>query len=280
MKSKLLLLASCDGLVTEPIVESLPLSEIYDNVERELGNLCMQCKQMQEVAVVAEGDTVCLRMESAAPKFNRSGLYLCVGAKLFDAELEAALPGKQVGEGFTARVGDATVLVHVEKCLHIVVPEPSDQLIAQQAIPGVATLEQFRSYTAQKYKALYRDAYLEYLADAYMEQWFDDSQWEMDPDEVELLYRDGKERYDAECAEHNSVMLESYPGELEEMLRNNALRYLQCILVKCQKEGMPTRTAGDWIVSDREKKEIMQPVCAPLYAVISPQFTLNWEEEE
>ena len=280
MRSKLLSLASCDGLVTEPIVESMPLSEIRDNVERDLGNLCMQCKQMQEVPVAAEGDTVCLRLSSAAPKFNRSGLYLCVGAKLFDAELEAALPGKQVGEEFAVCVGDEQVSVQIEKCLHTVIPEPSDALIAQQGIPGVATLSQYRSYTAQKYRAMYRDAYLEYLADMYMEQWFDASQWEIDSAELDVFSQEFKRRYDEECEMHNSQMLESYPGELEDMLRNDALRYLQCVLVKCQKEGTPTRSAEDWLVSDREKREIMQSVSAPLQAVISPQFTLNWEEEE
>ena len=256
------------------------MSEIRDNVERDLGNLCMQCKQLKEVPVVAEGDTVCLSLSSDVPKFDRSGLYLCVGAKLFDAALEATLPGKRVGEDYTAQIGDAQVTVHIEKCLHTVVPEPSDELIAGQAIPGVATLEQYRSYTAKKYMDMYRDGYLEYLADMCMEQWFDASEWELDEAELEAFYRHFKRRYDEECEMHNSEMLENYPGELEEMLRNDALRYLQCVLVKCHNEGTQTGGVEDWLVGDNEKKTVMQSVSVPLLDVVSPWFTLNWEEDE
>ncbi len=256
------------------------MSEIRDNVERDLGNLCMQCKQLKEASVVQEGDTVCLSLSSNVPKFDRSGLYLCVGAKLFDASLEATLPGKQVGEDYTALIGDAQVSVHIEKCLHTVVPEPSDELIAQQAIPEVTTLEQFKSYTAKKYMDMYREGYLEYLADMCMEQWFDASEWEIDQAELDVLYREFKRRHDEECEMHNSEMLENYPGELDEILHNDALRYLQCVLVKCRKEGAETRSVEDWLVGDYEKKAIMQSVMLPLYDVVSPWFTLNWEEDE
>ncbi len=79
---------------------------------------------------------------------------------------------------------------------------------------------------------------------------------------------------------HNSEMLENYPGELDEILHNDALRYLQCVLVKCRNEGVETGGVEDWLVGDYEKKAIMQSVMLPLYAVVSPWCTLNWEEDE
>lgn len=279
MRSRLLSLADCSSLITDPIVESLPLEEITHNVEQDLQNLCMQCKQTVCASSVAMGDTVCLNLESQLPKFHRKGLYLCVGAGLFDAALEATLPGKTVGSVYSADLQGHTVTVAVEQCLRTQIPEPSDALIAGLGQEGITTLEQYRLQTAEQYKAMYREYYLQYLANEHMEQWFDASSWNIDPQERELFVQAAKQQYERECAAHNSVMLENYPGELDEILQNDALRYLQALLAGCALSGMNPDDLQPDLEHMYARKAAMERIWEHVVEILSPHFALNWEDD-
>ena len=121
MRSRILSLADCGGLITGPIIESMPISEITGNVERDLQSLCMQCKQTNAVSTVSSGDTVLLKLVSNLPRFHRNGLYVVVGANLFDTELEAALDTLDAAiesGGFTAAEADWAKLLR----LYLVTP--------------------------------------------------------------------------------------------------------------------------------------------------------------
>lgn len=278
MRSILLSLADRNGLVTGPIVESLPPEEITDNVERDLHSLCMQCKQTQAVSTVAAGDTVVLNLVSGLPKFHRKGLYLCVGTNLFDAELEASLPGKAVGDVYTISVSGQEVSVTLVQCLRTVIPEPSDALIAGLDLEGITTLEQYRLHTAQHHKAMYREYYLQYLASEYSGQWFDASSWEIDPEELEEFYRAAKRQHDLECKAHDTVFLENYPGQLEEMLREDALRYLQALLVDCLLSGKDPKDLEPDLDHVYARKAVMERIWDHVAEILDPYFTLKWEE--
>lgn len=279
MRSILLSLADRNGLVTGPIVESLPLEEITDNVERDLHSLCMQCKQTLAVSSVAAGDTVVLNLKSELPKFHRNGLYLCVGKNLFDATLEASLPGKKVGSVYTVDIDGCPVIVTLKQCLRTVIPEPSDALIAGLELEGIATLEQYRLHTAQHHKAMYREYYLQYLASEYTEQWFDASSWEIDPEELEEFYRAAKRQHEFECEAHDTYFLENYPGQLEEMLREDALRYLQALLADCQLSGTAPKDLEPDLEHAYARKDTMERIWKHVAKIVDPHFTLNWEED-
>lgn len=279
MRSKLISLADCSILINRPIIESLPISEITNNVERDLHSLCMQCKQTQAVRAVSSGDTVLLKLVSPMPKFHRNGLYVCVGANLFDAELEASLVGKTAGSTYDLCIDGQSVTVTVEKCLHTVIPEPSDEIIAQLELEGITTLEQYRLYTAQQHKAMYREYYLEYLASEYAEQWFDASTWEIDPNELETFFAAAKRQHELECEAHNSYFLENYPGQLNEMLQNDALRYLQALLALCQLFGDDPKELEPDLEHAYARKAAMERIWNYVAGFISPHFTLNWEED-
>ena len=68
MRSRLLSLADPCGLINGPIRESLPIEEVYDNVERDLQTLCMEHKETVPVSRVENGDTAVLNLCSKAPK--------------------------------------------------------------------------------------------------------------------------------------------------------------------------------------------------------------------
>lgn len=279
MRSRILSLADCSRLINEPIIESLPISEITDNVERDLHSLCMLCKRIQDVSTVSSGDTVLLKLVSSLPKFHRNGLFVAVGANLFDAKLEASLVEKTVGSTYDLRIDGETVTVTVEKCLHTVIPEPSDEMIAQLEMEGIATLEQYRHYTAEQHKAMFREYYLEYLASEYAEQWFDASTWEIDPNELEIFFVAAKRQHELECEAHDTYFLENYPGQLDEMLRNDALRYLQALLAGCQLFGGDPLALEPDLEHAYARKNVMERIWNYVAGFVSPHFTLNWEED-
>lgn len=279
MRSRILSLADCGELITGPIIESMPISEIAGNVERDLQSLCMQCKQTNAVSTVSSGDTVLLKLVSNLPKFHRCGLFVVVGANLFDAELEAALVGKTVGSTFPVCIDGETVTVTVEKCLHTVIPEPSDEMIAQLELEGITTLEAYRQQTARQHKEQYREYYLEYLASEYAEQWFDASAWEIDPSELDTFFVAAKRQHDLECEAHDTYFLENYPGQLNEILRNDALRYLQALLVECQLFGGDPKELKPDLEHAYARKAAMERIWNYMAGFISPHFTLIWEED-
>lgn len=279
MRSKLLSLADCTQLISSPITESMPLEEIRENVERDLQDLCLQHKQVLPASTVALGDTVKLSLASQQPKFNRKGLYLCVGANLFDADLEASLQGKSINSTYSVCIGGQDVTVSVEQCLHTVIPEPSDEWIARLELDGIATLEAYRLHAAEKHKALYREYYLEYLASEYTGQWFDASSWEIEPEELEEFYLAAKRLHDTECEAHDTFFLESYPGQLEEMLREDALRYLQSLLAGCLLFGGEAKALQPDLEHAYARKAAVERIWKHVAQALDPHFTLNWEED-
>lgn len=279
MKSKLIHVTNYTSLLTQPLQEEIPISDLSGDVETELKNLCFQSKRMQEADTVSDGDAVTLTLVSDCKKFNRSGLQLCVGSSFFSKELEQALIGKPVGESFSAEAEGAAVQVTVTQCLHTVIPDLSDALILEQNIPGVESVAQYRTYILEKYKKMFHEYYTEYLAMEYLDQWFDQSAWELDSDEVEQWYGAVAAWQQAEMDFHDTVYLENTPGELEEENRSMALRLLQASLVDCLFTGRDPGTYKPDLKSVPGLNAIYKRVMEPLQKFISGHFCIVWKED-
>ena len=278
MRSRLLSLADPCGLINGPIRESLPIEEVYDNVERDLQTLCMEHKETVPVSRVENGDTAVLNLCSKAPKYNRKGLWLRVGANLFDADLEKSLPGRKTGSSYMMTIGNTTVEISLEKCLRTRIPEPSDAFIESLGMEEIKTLAQYRAHSADYHKAQFREYYLEYLVSVYTEQWFDASQWYLDGEELEAFWQAARNQHQRECEAHDTFFMESYPGQLEEMLREEALRYLQSLLVDCLLSGGDPETVVPDLDHGYARKAVMDRVWGHMAKHLDPHFELCWEE--
>lgn len=157
-------------------------------------------------------------------------------------------------------------------------PEASDALIEGLNMEGITTLAQYREHAAQYHKAQFREYYLEYLASVYTEQWFDASQWRLDPDELEAFRQAARDQHQRECEAHDTTFLESYPGQLEEMLRDDALRYLQAILADCLLSGEDPESVIPDLEHGYARKAVTDRVWAHMAKHLDPHFTLDWEE--
>lgn len=279
MKSKLIHLSNYACLLTQPLQEEIPVSELSGDVELELKNLCLQSKKCQPAETVSVGDAVTLTLVSDCKKFNRSGLQLCVGSNFFSKELEQALIEKSVGQRFSAEAEGATVQVTVEQCLHTVIPDLSDALILEQNIPGVESVAQYKTYILEKYKKMYQEYYTEYVAMEYLDQWFAECAWELDADEVERWCSAVAAWQQAEMDFHNMVYLENTPGELEEENRSLALRLLQSALVDCLFSGVDSITYEPDLKSIPGLDAVCKRVMQPLQKFLSGHFRIVWKEE-
>lgn len=280
MKSHIISLCNYMDLTTEPIVVELTRKELEGDVELELHNTRMLMKRTEEVAVVAERDTVELTLKSKSKKFNRSGLRLNAGMGLYNKELEKTLIGRRVGETYTVLLKNGEVTVTIESCHRTVIPELTDELVCSQKSLGAKTVEEYKARLAERFTTLYRDSYLEWYAVQLLDRWAEASQWAVDPAEEEKWIAGWSKREEEYSAFHDTYVQENYEGELAEMNRKDAMQSLHALLIDGFLSGRDYRCETLDTVTDKETLDsVRKRVIKPLTAYLSTKFQLKWEEE-
>lgn len=278
MKSRLLSIANYTGLMELPIREEIPLSELNGDVENELKELCLGCKYVEHVDTVSPGDAVTLTLKSQAKKYNRTGLQLAVGTNLFSKELEETLSGKKVGTLYDTTVENIPVTVHIDDCQRTVIPPLSHALVCAQNIPHVTTVEAYKRYILEKYKALYEKYYLEYYAAALGDLWLEKSVFELEEQEVQQWHDAIVQCQEEEQAFHDFVRLENYEGEVEEENRQLTQRYIKGALMYAFLRGVDPGTFAPEYTDLMSLNDLFQKVLEPLTAYLAGHFFIDWKE--
>ena len=280
MKSKLISLYNYASLINEPFSEEINIEDIMSDVENELHNLRYKCKELISSSIIQNEDIVTITLVSEKKKYNREHLKLNVGKKFFSKELEEFLIHKHVGETYCLVIDDVDVQVTIEECLHTHIPEISDELIKKQNIENIHTVEEYKNYILEKYKKLFHEYYVEYLAYMHAEEWFEKSIFEIDNNEEEKWYQAVKKIQDDELEFHNSTILENYPGEIEQENRKSANSYLKYTLIYCFLNGIDSLEFEPDLTNLTNLVEISKYVLKPLCNYISKYFTIIWKGEE
>lgn len=132
-----------------PLPEIVWVEGLKEKMQEEICHLCRKFKKTEKSDTVEAGDIVTLDSQSGRPKFNRKGLKLNVGRKLFDGEYEERLIGLRVGETARFTVGDDEVEVTVLESKRTVYPELTDEIVAEGMLreeynePDIKTVEQY-----------------------------------------------------------------------------------------------------------------------------------------
>lgn len=95
---------------------------------------------------IHQSDRVTLRVSSVLSRFNREKVSVCVGAGLYNTELEAAMKGRKVGESGAVVVKGESVsfdILHVERPCR---PVPTDEMAQGMELDGITTVAQFSAY--------------------------------------------------------------------------------------------------------------------------------------
>ena len=79
--------------------------------------------ELVPVDTAEEGSVVTLSLQSKLPRYNRESVNVTLGLGLYSAELEAAVPGKAVGEEFETTVEGERVTGRVLSAQNRVVPQ-------------------------------------------------------------------------------------------------------------------------------------------------------------
>lgn len=101
---------------------------------------------------IETGDTVKLCTKSDIPKFNKPEVTVTVGRGLYSKDIETAVIGKKAGDEFAVEINGQAVAVSVISAKRKVLPKPTDEMVAEQEIEGVTTIEQFRKVFAEQYE--------------------------------------------------------------------------------------------------------------------------------
>lgn len=110
------------------------------------------------------GDVVTCSMESSLEKFNRQNMQLTLGIGLFDKEVEAALVGVKAGDRVSLLKGGEKVEIQVLSVRNKHVPQLTDEMVQELALPEVDTVEGYRQHLveAQKEEQYNDDSYEAY----------------------------------------------------------------------------------------------------------------------
>ena len=128
-------------------------ADVDEAVRRELGRGRITF-QAADIPIEA-GCRVTIKTVSALPKYNRERTVLLVGGGLYDTIIEARLLGMRRGERGSAVVRGETVEFSVTQVERKVYPQFTDQLVAEQGIDGVGTVEEYRAYTEENLRRAY-----------------------------------------------------------------------------------------------------------------------------
>lgn len=95
---------------------------------------------------VKKGDLVTLDLKSTSDKYNKKFLPVVVGAGLFDKEFEEELVNKVLNEINLITLNGVNIETSITQIERKVVPKLTDELVKNEGIDGVLTVEDYREY--------------------------------------------------------------------------------------------------------------------------------------
>lgn len=160
---------------------------------------------------VEEGDIVTLCCRSEKPKFQKDSIPVNVGKGLYSRELEAQLPGLAVGDERKLTAQGAEVVVRVLKIERTVLPELTDEFVAEhfESVHTAAELENW--YIGNQMEAHLRQKAAE-AAEALKAQALAESVIDVDEDERAQAWAAG-DRIAREHWRMNGLPLEEMTDE-------------------------------------------------------------------
>lgn len=118
--------------------------------QKDLEAILYRYGKKERVETVSTGDLVKLGYSSPFPRFNRKKMATRVGEGKLPPELERILPGMNVGESKTVKIGAVDVTLSVQGCVHTTYPELTDASVAAFGMEGVSTVADLRRYCVNR----------------------------------------------------------------------------------------------------------------------------------
>lgn len=124
-----------------------PFQKDEAELEESLMSVRKKFAYQETVHVVAEGDLVTLTCTSEKPKFQKENITVCVGKKLYSAELESQIVGLSIGDTKALQVEGVPVNVHIVEAKRNTLPTLTDDFVASH-FETVHTVEELKAWYA------------------------------------------------------------------------------------------------------------------------------------
>ena len=119
-------------------------------LQKDLDRILRRHGRKEEAAAVSEGDTVTVSCASELPRYNKKGMPVQIGKGLFNRELEQDMIGMGKGETKEFAVDGSKVTVTVDRIIHTVLPELSDEAVAGFGMEGITSTADLRRFCIGK----------------------------------------------------------------------------------------------------------------------------------
>lgn len=117
-----------------------------DKINQEISRVKNHYAIWKQGTKVSKQDMVLCALQSDIQKFNRKKVKMIVGSHLFDAKLEDALIGMNVGEEKKIMVSEQEVAIRVLQVTNKICPELDDSMVQKLNLDGVNTVKDYREY--------------------------------------------------------------------------------------------------------------------------------------
>lgn len=170
-------------------------------VNRQVQALCLRYAAQVPVQKVQKGDIVCCRADGARYGDGRTViLYTALdipGAE----EAVQAVPGRTIGDRFSAVLCGANAQLTVEKIIRLVPAQLGDELIASMGLAGVKTVEEYRAFVADRLLADCRAENRKMAVSHVMDQLIANSEFSYSPAELDACVAEETDEIRRQCQE-------------------------------------------------------------------------------
>lgn len=171
MRTRLISLADTKSVLKNINEVHIPnAGDLEEIITKELTKGHLFYVQKDESQPITLGNKVTLKIWSNISKFNKDKVSINVGSKLYSEVVENALIGLKVGASKTVIINGENVEFTVLKAEDLCYPELTNDMVAEKAIEGVETLEQFKEYFLTQKQNEISKAYAHECIDAFIEQ--------------------------------------------------------------------------------------------------------------
>lgn len=136
-----------DFRTIDSFIFSDQIVEIQNEIIQSLSTITNKYSGYKKVDdFVKKGDLVTLDLKSTSEKYNKIDLPVVVGAGLFNKEFEEELINKVLNEINLITLNGVTIETSITKIERKVVPKLTDELVKNEGIDGVLTVDDYKEY--------------------------------------------------------------------------------------------------------------------------------------
>lgn len=207
----------------------------YDQLDRDIERIRRAHGIIEEKEIIEKGDMVVLSCQSSLEKFNKNHISIYVGKNLFSQELENKLIGKNKGE-IKLEIDSISVDVIIHKIQHTTLLKLCDETVKSWNIKDILSVDDLKRYCMNKQIDAFRDEDedADILISSLFSQIMEQSQFDLDEDELELVQRNTEKRIKELKKGNKSLNEDNQQFDFDQFISKMMISNLKGAAIGCQ----------------------------------------------